>query len=401
MSQSIKVAYFIAYKAISKGNKAVLCFIITMLVLVFLNLILIPSLLEGLIDNVNGKQVDMLMSNVIVSSENGVITNAEEQMNRINSVDGVIASAPHNTVGAEIRFNNRRGTWGITSIDPKRELDVFSIKNTLVAGENLEENDTDKILLGMQVAGMEKKDLELYTASLQTFYVGNPVTVVFSNGFEKIFTVKGIFYTEHIQADTKSFITQRALDEVFPEMTDTAMSIHIKTRDDAVQQSIEEAVKNSGQELKVENWKDTAGLVKSMTESFSTIKVIVRVLAFLVGGLTVFIITYIELFSKRKQIGIERAIGITEGAIITSYTFRAIFYSFLGSLIASLLFVFILVPLERQFPLKFPFGYVYLVTNLYELFGYGLILIAIAVISALLPAFRSTHIKIIDAIWGS
>lgn len=401
MTQSIKVASFIAYKSITRGNKAVVTFTILMLILVFLNLIFIPSLLEGLVNNVNGKHIGTTSGDLIIDSVKGAIQDVNSVVHEAKSFKSVESVASRSNVGAEIQLNDRRSTWGITAITPSIDEKVFTIKPYLIEGEYLNDNDTDKILLGIQVAGKSNQDLELYTESLQTAKVGDKVKVLYSNGTERQYFVKGIFDTDYIQADTKSLITRKEFEQIHPELKDTASTLHIKTNDLSIQQDMQESLKTKQDSLVVRNWKETAGIVKTMTDSFTTIKLVVRSVALMVAGLTIFIITYIELFTKRRQIGIERAIGITEETIIASYIFRAMFYSVTAAIIASLIYLFIIVPLELRYPFRFPFGNVYLVVDYPELFAYGLILIAVSVFSAFLPSFKTTHINILDAIWGN
>jgi putative ABC transport system permease protein len=401
MFQSIKVAFFIAHKSIIRGNKAIMVFTISMLVLVFLNLIFIPSLLEGLVNNVNGKHVGTTTSDLIVDSTRGIISDVDAVTREIKSFKNAEEIAPRSIVGAELQFNDKRATWGITAIYPETDDKVFTIKPYIVEGEYLSDEDKDKILLGVQVAGNGNKDLELYTESLQEVRVGDKVKVSYSNGIVKEYTVKGIFDTDYIQADTKSFISRSEFDQIYPELQNTASTLHIKTKDLSVQGILQEELRNVQDNLVVRNWKETAGIVKTMTDSFTAIKIVVRTVALIIAGLTIFIITYIELFTKRRQIGIERAIGITEETIITSYTIRAIFYSTFAIIIGSLLYLFVVVPIELRYPFRFPFGYVYLVVNYYELIAYGLILIAVSILSAFIPSYRTTHINILDAIWGN
>jgi putative ABC transport system permease protein len=399
--QQLKVSSFLAFKSITRGNKAVVFFTILMLVLVFLNLIFIPSLLEGLIQNVNSKQIDTSTSDILIESSKGQIENYQPVVDALREIPGVKGVTPRYMFGAEMRFNEKRSTWGITAINPEEDAEVFKIKEYLVAGNYLEETDTNGILMGIQVAGMSNENLALYTEALQTVQVGDVVDVYYGSGVKKEYTVRGIFSTDYIQTDTKSFITRKAFEEVSPELNQGSSLINVKVSDLKIQSEIQNKLKIIDSNLVVRNWKDTAGIIKDMTDSFIAIKAVVRASALIIAGITIFIITYIDLSSKRRQIGIERAIGIDPGSIITSYTLRAMFYAIIGAVIASLLFLFVIVPFELTHPFKFPFGYVYLVENYKELFAYSFLMIAVSITSAFIPAFKTTHVNILDAIWGN
>jgi putative ABC transport system permease protein len=119
-----------------------------------------------------------------------------------------------------------------------------------------------------------------------------------------------------------------------------------------------------------------------------------------VAAITIFIVTYVDLVNKRRQIGIERAIGITGASIVLSYIFRAIFYAVLGILLAALIFVYVVVPLEAHRPFHFPFGDIFLPVNIGYLIISAAILFVVAAVSAFVPAWQTIRTKIIDAIWG-
>jgi ABC-type antimicrobial peptide transport system permease subunit len=58
----------------------------------------------------------------------------------------------------------------------------------------------------------------------------------------------------------------------------------------------------------------------------------------LVAAITIFIVTYIDLVNRRKQIGIERAIGVRGGAIVSSYCLKALAYAVVAIALGLLLF---------------------------------------------------------------
>jgi putative ABC transport system permease protein len=137
-----------------------------------------------------------------------------------------------------------------------------------------------------------------------------------------------------------------------------------------------------------------------MTDSFNVINTILNVVNLLVAAITVFIVTYIDVTNRRRQIGIQRAIGITQGSITLAYLLRAVFYAIVASILASLVFLYVVVPIEARYPFHFPFGDVYLVTGFSSLTRAVLILLCAAVVAAFVPVWMALRIKILDAIWA-
>ena len=128
-----------------------------------------------------------------------------------------------------------------------------------------------------------------------------------------------------------------------------------------------------------------------MTDSFNVINTILNVVNLLVAGITVLIVTYIDVTNRRRQIGIQRAIGITQGSIALAYLLRAVFYAIVASILASLAFLYVVIPIEARYPFRFPFGDVYLVTGFPYLTRAVFILLCAAVVIAQLGVIFSVN----------
>jgi len=403
MRKSIRVARFLTVKSIARGNVRVLALTIVMLILVYLNLIFTPAILEGLVNNVNDKVINTLAGDITIQSDatQPAMGNASALISEIESIDGVVAASARNSLGADVTYEGERVTTVIYAIKPDQDKKVFRISETLIEGSYLDVEDTDQILLGLQVAGADREDLELYSSSLRSVHAGDTVVVRYVNGVEKQYTVKGIFYCELIQTDVRTFITEKEFNSMNPLMADKASTIHVKTKENVELEPIIEQIAGIRQGLKFQTWEDIAGVLRSMTVSMNQIIVILQIVALIVAAITIFIVTYVDLSNKRRQIGIERAIGITPSAIVLSYIFRAVVYAIVGILAAALIFIYVVVPLEARHPFHFPFGDVFLPVNISYLIRSALILCVVAIVSAFVPSFNTIRVKIIDAIWSS
>lgn len=397
-----------AFKSLTRGDWRVLLLTISMLILVYINLIFTPSLLAGAVDSINQKTRDTLSGDIVVQSDNyPVIIAAQEMALAVGSLDGVAAACARTSLGTEIHYGDERVTAALYAIDPEQDSRVFSISQHIVDGEGsyLDPGDRDQVLLGIQIAGAGREDLELYSSSLKTVHAGDKVVIYHANG-SKEFTVKGIFYTEFVQSDIRAYITQGEFDAMYPLMQDTATSIHVKLergakRDSVIGEIRQIGLAGFGQKLKFQTWEDALGVMRSMTKSFDQIIAILRGTALIVAGITIFIVTYVDLVNKRRQIGIERAIGITSTSIVLSYVIRAVVYAAFGILAAALIFRYVIMPIEAQHPFHFPFGDVLLVVDIPELASSAAILCGVAIVSAFIPAYQTVRTKIIDAIWSS
>jgi len=393
-----------ALKSLIRGDVRVLLLTVSMLILVYLNLVFTPSLLAGAVHRIHDKTKNTISADIVfqASGESPVIVGAEELVSDIEALEGVEAACSRNSLGAEIRYGSERFASAIYAIDPVKDSQVFQISGTVIEGDYLEPGDTGQILLGAQIAGAEREELELYSSSLKTVHAGSKVVIDYVNGVEREYTVKGIFFTEFVQGDIRAYITEDDFGTITPPLLqDTATSIHVKLEKGADRSLVVGEVLAMREGLKYQTWEDALGVLKSMTKSFDQIIVILRTTALIVAGITIFIVTYVDLVNKRRQIGIERAIGINSASIVLCYIIRAVVYAAFGILAAALIFRYVMVPIEAQHPFHFPFGDVMLAVDVPELTSSACILCAVAIVSAFIPAYQTIRTKIIDAIWSS
>jgi len=402
MIRSLKVAGLLAFTSVTKGNFRIALLTMLILILVALNLVFVPGLLDGLTWGANDKLINTYSSDLLIESNgaNHYIANVDRLMTEIEQIDGVESATARNYLGAEIDYEGKYLGVATFGIHPDTEKRVFTIDDYMVEGSYLDADDIDTLILGIQIAGADRPDLELYARSLQHIHAGDKVSVTYTNGIQKDYTVKGIFHTEFIQTDLQVLISEKEFETVAPLMANNASTIYIKTTDGADTEAIIDQILSTTGGLRITTWEDHAGLVHSMTTSFNIIEAIIDAVNLLVAGITIFIVTYIDVAHRKRQIGIQRAIGITPAAITLSYVIRAMFYSVVALALAMLFYKFGIIPLEAHYPFHFPFGDVYLRIIPFILIRTALMLFVVSIISALLPVYGVMRTKIINAIWG-
>jgi putative ABC transport system permease protein len=129
---NLRLAFFLAYKSIIKGNRWTLVLIILVMSLSFANLILTPSILSGVTAAINQAQIDSLYGNIVIDppSDRYYLDNAGQIEKKVSQTRGVVGVAPHLNNGALIEYNWQRntspeekgqsGNWGVIGIDPQK-----------------------------------------------------------------------------------------------------------------------------------------------------------------------------------------------------------------------------------------------------------------------------------------
>jgi putative ABC transport system permease protein len=124
------------------------------------------------------------------------------------------------------------------------------------------------------------------------------------------------------------------------------------------------------------------------------------VIGTIVAGITIFIIIFVSVVNKRRQIGILKAIGMTESTIILYFVMQALFYGVIGIILGASLILFVIRPYFISNPLDFPVGWVSLKVTFNIIRISNLSLMAAALIGGFFPAYRGAKESILKSIWG-
>jgi len=401
-----KSAFFLAYKAIVKGNIGTTILTISVMVLAFVNLLFLSSILLGLVNTMNRQGVNNLYANIVIepANEDIMISNASRVMTTVNGVPGVLGSARHYKIGGFFTFDRNKnnqdvmsGQYSVISIDPNKEKEITNISKSVVIGSYLDENDRNKIVIGKDIAGGQSGSFE--KDSLGGVGVGDEITVSFENGVTRVYEVKGIFNSKFVQSDKAAFITNDEMESILG-VANAAHEIIIKTEEGVPESYYIEKFSSMGIKEDIYPWTDYMGMTESFTKSFTLIRTLLSAIALLVAGITIYIVIYINVLNNKKQIGILRAIGIDKKIILISYTVQALFYAISGIIIGLAVLILILVPYFQVNPLVFPVGDVHLEIVQTEIILSALSLTVAGFISGFLPSRQITNKTILDSIWG-
>lgn len=402
---NIKAAFFLAYKTITRGNKGTLIMTILIMTLAYVNLIFISSVFGGIVEAINEQYIDNLYGNIVITPADDEIYIENRYANSINTIPGIMGSSAHYINNAVISYdenNNgkdiQKGKWTIKSINVEDEEIVTNISRSIIKGEYLENSDRNKIVIGKEIAGGQGGDLD--HLSLGGVLVGDKIDVKFSNNIERTYTIKGIFSTKNTQADQMAFITKKEMESVLG-VHNLSSEIIIKTAEKGQEEKYIEQIRRSGfYDEDIKTWEELTGFTSSASKSFTMISIILGVIGTIVAGITIFIIIFVSIVNKRKQIGILKAIGMNENTIILSFVMQAIFYAFIGIILGITIVLFIIRPFFINNPLDFPVGWVSLKITFDIIKISNISLIIAALIGGFIPAFRGTKESILDTIWG-
>jgi putative ABC transport system permease protein len=403
----LRVAFFLVYKAITRGNRFTLVLTILITTLAFINIIFISSLMNGAINKSYQQAQENYVSNLVITppSDQRYITQVQQLKTSICSLPGVIRCTSRYSEPAVIRYdpekdnqNVREKSWTIKSINPQEEVMVTNIQNYMVSGRYLEPEDRDQIIMGREISGGYNGNYE--QTSLKGARVGDEVTVAYENGVIRKYKIKGIFNTNFTLADLAAFVSEKEMESVL-QVHNRASEILVKTNAFFPESTYVDRLIQMGIEPdQITTFMDFLGAINSLTSTFDIVKGIITFIGLLVAGVTIFIVIFIATVNRKKQIGILKAIGMKERIIILSYIFQAVFYALLG-ITAGLTFInFGLVPYFVRFPFRMPVGPVGLALVNTDLAASIVSMLLVSVVAGFIPSWMVTRQNIIKAIWG-
>jgi ABC-type antimicrobial peptide transport system permease subunit len=119
-----------------------------------------------------------------------------------------------------------------------------------------------------------------------------------------------------------------------------------------------------------------------------------------VASITVFIVIFINAITRKKFIGILKAIGIRGRSIEFSYVFQSLFYAIIGSIIGLIILYFAIEPYVAANPINFPFSDGIIVAPIVETLLKVLLLIIATILAGYVPARIIIRKNTLDSILG-
>jgi putative ABC transport system permease protein len=403
----LKVAFFLFYKAVTRGNRFTLVLTILITTLAFINIIFIASLMNGAISKSYQQAQENYVSNIVLTPaiDQKYIKQSQQLITSISSLPGVVCCSARYAVPAILRYdpdkdnqNVNQKAWTVKSINPAEEVKITNMQNYMVSGRYLEPEDRDLIMLGREISGGYNGSYE--QSSLKGARVGEEITVAYENGVLRKYKVKGIYNTNFVLADLNAFVTEKEMESVLG-LHNRASEILVKTNAFYPESVYIDRLINMGIEKdQITTYMEFLGAINSLTSTFDIVKGIITFIGLLVAGVTIFIVIFIATVNRRKQIGILKAIGMKERIIILSYILQAVFYALLGVIAGLIIINFMLVPYFINHPFRMPIGPVGLALVRGDVTASVLSMIGVSIVAGFIPSWAVTRQNIIKAIWG-
>jgi putative ABC transport system permease protein len=389
--KELKVALFLAWRSLLRGNRSSTIMTVIIIALCFTNMIFLPGLFNGIGQSITTQLVDYEVGNVLVSPRAGdqYITDLDATLDLINSMPGVERATPHYTKGATLKFRDRILGVSVRAISPSDEKYVSPLYTKMIAGTYLGDGDTGEIIMGKTVAGdASVRQEDEFQPSLGGVRTGDSITIEYGNGYTKDYRVKGIYFTGWSQADSTVYTTMSDMELVEGKALDRADYITVKAMPGYSEKYIKDELQSYGVAQDVQTTSDL--LAKGMgraLQSFAIINLVSLIVSIVITTVVLFIVITIKTINNRKQIGILKAIGVQKEVIMHSYGLQVIILALIG-IIIGIIITSVLGLYMSVHPIVTPEWSATLYLTPLDLLTNSLILFGAALVAGYVPAWR-------------
>ena len=395
--KDFRVIAFLAYKNIAK-SKSTFFVIIAVMAMSFLSITFFAAIIDGLGYEFEEGMIEGLTGHLMIepTEDNLYLENTNSLVKNIKRIPGVVGVAPRLESSVIAKYKNTEMGIPVFFINPQDERMVSNFHESMLLGEYLSEKDSNDLIIGADIIASYAKDDD--TQKRLNVNVGDTITLSFSNGFVENYKIKGIFKTGSKFSDDKILINYDNYNTIF-QTEDVASKVLIKLPERGSEDYYKQKVIDLGVTDQINPWQTKMGAVKQFVGSLQITNQITGFIGLLTAFATIYIIIFINVTNKRKQIGILKAVGIKKEIILGSYVLQSITYGIVGVIVGNIVMQGLLI-LLTFYPLSMPIGNVVPILTTKRLIITSITLIFASIIAGFFPSKKAANDNILDAIFG-
>jgi putative ABC transport system permease protein len=399
MLEKAKVSFFLASRSITRGNKGITIFTVFVLTLIFVQLVLFSSMLAGVTLKFNDLRVDFQTGNVVIEPDEDerYIEDSSALQKKIESLPQVVGTSARLKTTGNFRYKEKEMGGTVYGIDPADEIFVTGLEDAVISGEFLSRPDRGEIILGREVSGGFGALME--SRSLGGVEVGDTVELTIS-GKTREFRVKGIYTTLYFMADASAYLSRTDMEEMLDiENRDLAQEIAVKTTSGTDEYETRTALLSLGVRENIRTWHEFAGILSLIEGTLGMVRNIMNAIGLLIAFVIIFVVIYVNIVNKKRQIGVQKAIGIEQNVIIASFVLQGMLYAGAGVILGYILMQYGIVPYTVANPVQVPVGAISLELDELEAVNRAVLLFMASVIGSVIPAYKLANKGLLELIW--
>jgi putative ABC transport system permease protein len=433
---TISLGFFLAIRQVTRSSKWATFLIVFIMMLTFLNLVATSGFLVGIIEGASRSFKEQWTGDLMVVNRNekSYIEHTGDILSVLSSFPQIKSYTTRVVAGAKIEANwwekRKEEDANIVSnqiagIDPVKEDETTRLSKEVVEGEWLQEGDTNGVVLGAGYLTKYSRVADLVSL-LRDVKPGDTVRITVSGkkasvlpapdqnvgtvsdfttptSVTKDFIVRGIIDSKVQFVASRAYILDSELKKMLGKTDGDVSEIAIVMNKGVDPYEVKTPLLDNGfsEYAKINTAEEgSPEFLVNIKLFFNIIGTILGSVSVVVALITIFIIIYINALTRRRQIGIMKAVGVTEFAIEFSYICQALFYVLVGSGIALAIIFLLLKPIIDAHPIDTPFARIVLVAEPLSVAFKFLLVMIVSIFAGYLPARIIVSTNTLNAILG-
>ncbi len=431
---TLSLGFFLAIRQVTRGSKWATGLIIFIMMLTFLNLVATSGLLVGIVEGAGRAFREEWTGDLFIETRNekDYIEHSNEILSVLSSFPQIQSYSSRIVAGAKIEANwqeKRKASDEnsvsnqIAGIDPEKEDSTTKLSEAVVEGEWLQKDDVRGIVIGSAYIAKYSKVADLVSL-LRNVEPGDTVRVTVtgkkslvtleqnlavnpdlttSESVTQDFIVRGILDSKVQFVTSRAYILESELKKMLGKNDGDVSEIAILMKKGVDPYEVKTPLMDNGfgEYSKINSSEEgSPEFLVNIKLFFNIIGSILGSISVVVGLITIFVIIYINALTRKRQIGIMKAIGVTEFAIEFSYICQALFYVMFGSALAIAIIFLGIKPLIDAHPIDTPFAKIVLSAEPLTVAIKFLLVAAVSILAGYLPARIIVNTNTLNAILG-
>jgi putative ABC transport system permease protein len=411
---NFRLGIFLGWRQIKRSNIWTSILVVVVVVFTVINLVVVSGILKGITDGVLRTVQHEALGDIIIDPlpEHSRIRDTERLLRELDLYKEIAAFTAHyeGLATIEANYSERRDlsldrdviAVNVYGIDPVREDETLHLSSIVTEGEYFTPDDRGYVLIGKHYVDRYADAYGNVFDSLRNIKPGSVVRI--STGTEsREFTVKGIVDSKIDMVSLNVYIPERDFRRMFDRADYDAAQILVSLKPGVSDLEIQEQLIRNGfaDVAQVDLFRTSIPkYILDVINTFGLLSTAIGAISIFVASITVFIIIFINTISRRRQIGILKAIGIRKRVLEYSYATQAALYGLIGVSIALVIIYSILIPYFVQHPIDFPYSDVELSVPPLKLMVECTLLMSMMIIAGFFPAWIVVKQNTLDAILG-
>lgn len=429
---SLQVGLFLGFRMLRRANRWTAILTVLVMSLTFLNLVAVSGILVGLIEGSVTANRDQYTADIFISELPG-----KDRIDETSRVIATVAAAPgvarysaRTMAGATVEANYRtrrdptldRDSVGasVVGIDTVAEDAVTGLSKYVAEGRYLRPGEEGSILIGANLLDRYSAGFGDGFSSLENVRPGDRVLVTISRDGDaersltgpsegssgdaaREMTVAGIVDSKVDATSIRVFMNERELRTMAGLSSGDVNEVAVRLLPGADADATKRYLVGAGLDefAKVRTFREAIPeFLEQIQATFGLLGNLIGAVGLAVAAITIFIVVFVSAVTRRKQIGIMKAIGVTPRAIIVAYVAQALAYSAVGIALAAALIFGFLIPFVDAHPIDFPFSDGILVATPLGTAIRAAALLLATVVAGILPAWLIVRQNTLDVILG-